>query len=29
MSVELFRQVLKLPKKESVQLLRFLAATDQ
>jgi hypothetical protein len=29
MSVELFRQVLKLPKKESVQLLRFLASTDQ
>jgi hypothetical protein len=28
-SVELYRQVLKLPKKESVQLLRFLAATDQ
>jgi hypothetical protein len=29
MSVELYRQVLKLPKKESVQFLRFLAATDQ
>ncbi|MDN5942986.1 MAG: hypothetical protein L0H94_13970 [Nitrospira sp.] len=29
MSVELYRQVLKLPKKESIQLLRFMAATGQ